>query len=139
MAAADISQEIADKLAIREVLEEYCLRLEVNEFDEWLDLFSDDTVYEVFRRELKGKKEMSDMLSLAPHGVHVGGALRIELNGDVAETVQNYAFFADDDSFTNNGWYFRRLARHGDTWKIVHTRVKMQKQTNKPLRATAEG
>lgn len=125
---------LADRIAVREVLDEYCLRLEVNDFADWLDLFTQDTVYEVFRQVLTGHKELADMLGQAPHGVHVGGAARIELNGDVAETVQNYAFFADDDRYSNNGWYFRTLVRRGDSWKISRTRVKMQKQTNRPLR-----
>lgn len=126
--------ELADKAAIREVMEEYCLRLEVNDFEEWLDLFTDDTVYEVHGKVLRGRKEVGETLSLAPHGVHIGGALRIDLAGDVAETVQNYVFHGENDRFSNNGWYYRTLVRSGETWKISHTRVKIQKQTNKPLR-----
>ena len=130
-------RNLADRVAIREVLDEYCLRMEINTFDEWLDLFTEDATYEVFRRTLTGHDEIRAMLSLAPHGVHVGGAARIEIAGDVAETVQNYAYFGDDDTTTNNGWYYRTLVRRGDTWKISHMRVKMQKQTNKPLRPEA--
>ena len=77
MADTDL-QRISDELAIRGVLDEYCLRLEVNAFEEWLDLFTEDTVYHVFRRALRGREELGAMLSLAPHGVHVPGALRIE-------------------------------------------------------------
>lgn len=131
--------QLADKIAVREVLDEYCLRMEINSFDEWLDLFTEDAVYEVFRKELKGHDEIRAMLSLAPHGVHIGGAVRMEIRGDVAETVQNYAFFGDDDSLTNNGWYYRRLVRSGESWKISHMRVKMQKQSNRPLRAPDGG
>lgn len=120
-------QELADTLAIREVLDEYCLRLELNPFEEWLELFTDDTVYEVFRRTLNGKKEMAAMLSQAPDGVHIGGPARIEVDGDVAETVQNYAFYADDPQFSNQGWYYRTLVRTAEGWKISHTRVKLQK------------
>lgn len=80
-------QQLADTIAIRAALDEYCLRLEVNPFDDWLDLFTDDTVYEVFRKELKGREEVKAMLSQAPHGVHLGGALRIELDGDNAKTI----------------------------------------------------
>ena len=122
----------ADEAAIREVLDEYCLRLELNPFDEWLDLFTDDTVYEVFRRTLKGRGEVSAMLSQAPEGVHIGGAARITVSGDRAETVQNYIFIADEDKYSNQGWYYRTLVRTGDGWKISHTRVKIQKTDNKP-------
>lgn len=125
--AADI-QQLADKIAIRELMEEYCLRLEVNDFEDWLDLFTADSVYEVHRFVLTGHDEIRGTLSLAPHGVHLDGALRIELDGDKAETIQNYAFYADDPKFSNQGWYYRTVVRTAEGWKISHTRVKMQKR-----------
>ncbi|MCW1428323.1 nuclear transport factor 2 family protein [Novosphingobium sp. JCM 18896] len=131
-------QRLADELAVRRVLDEYCLRLEVNDFEEWLDLFTDDTVYEVYRRELKGRDAVRDMLSKAPHGVHLGGPMRITLDGDRAETIQNYLFIAAEDAAWNMGWYFRTVVRTADGWKIAHTKVQMQKigSGTPPLLAT---
>ena len=80
MTDADM-QKMADELAIRRVLDEYCLRLEVNPFEEWLDLFTEDTVYDVFRHSLRGRKAVAAMLSQAPHGVHIPGASRIDVEG----------------------------------------------------------
>ena len=127
MATVEELQKLADLVAVRAVLDEYCLRLEVNPFEEWLDLFTDDTIYEVFRRTLTGRDELRNMLSQAPHGVHLGGAARITLDGDRAETIQNYLFVASEDASWNMGWYFRTLVRTAGGWKIAHTRVKMQK------------
>lgn len=118
-------QAIADELAIRRVLDEYCLRLEVNAFEEWLDLFTDDAVYSLFRRSLSGKAEISAMLSQAPHGVHLPGAARITVNGDRAETVQSYLFVPTSDDKWNAGWYKRSLVRTDEGWKIAHTSVKI--------------
>lgn len=123
------TQMLVDKHAIAEVLDEYCLRLEVNPFAEWLDLFTDDTVYEVYHYTLRGREEVSELLSKAPHGVHIGGPKRIILNGDTAETIQSYTFFGDNNKFSNNGWYYRTLVRTEQGWKISHTLVKQQ---NKP-------
>jgi len=104
MPQSDQLDAIADELAVRKVLDEYCLRLEVNTFEEWMDLFTDDTVYEVFKRELRGREQVSAMLSQAPKGVHLGGPVRVELQGDRAETVQNYLFIgSDSDSGTWGG------------------------------------
>lgn len=125
-------QALADEMAVRAVLHEYCLRLEVNNFEEWLELFTSDTVYEVFRRELKGRDEVRAMLSQAPHGVHLPGAARVTLEGDRAETVQNYLFIGSDDAAWNMGWYFRTLVRTPEGWRIAHTRVKMQKIGTSP-------
>lgn len=122
-------QQLVDQQTIREVLDEYCLRLELNPFAEWLDLFTEDTVYEVFRQTLRGRQEVAAMLSQAPDGLHVGGAARITLRGDEAETVQNYIFIGNDPKFSNQGWYYRTLVRTDAGWKISHTKVKMQKIT----------
>jgi len=127
MSTAEQIQRLADKIAIRELLDEYCLRLEVNPFEEWLDLFTDDTVYEVYGKTLSGRRELADMLSKAPHGVHLGGPMRITVDGDTADTVQNYAFFGDNDKYTNKGWYHRTLKRTEKGWRISHTRVEFQK------------
>ena len=86
-----------------------------------------DTVYEVFRRTLRGREEVAAMLSQAPHGLHLGGALRVELDGDTAKTVQNYLFINGQTREWNMGWYHRTLVRTGEGWKISDTVVKMHK------------
>jgi ketosteroid isomerase-like protein len=121
----DAMQQMADELAIRRVLDEYCLRLEVNAFDEWLDLFTDDAVYVVHRRTLNGRAEISAMLSQAPHGVHLPGATRITIEGDSAEVIQSYLFVANSNDSWNSGWYDRTLVRTEGGWKISRTVVKM--------------
>lgn len=126
-------QKLADEMAIRAVLDEYCLRLEIGDFEDWLDIFTDDTVYDVYRKVLNGRDEVRTLLSMAPEGVHLGGPARVTLDGDSAETVQNYLFIGSDDGAWNMGWYFRTLVRTVDGWKISHTKVKMQKiGTGKP-------
>ncbi len=127
MTAIPDTATIADRLAIREVLDEYCLRLELNAFEEWLDLFTIDAVYEVYGKTLAGREAIATMLSRAPHGVHIGGAARIELAGNVAQTVQNYVFHGDNAKYSNRGWYYRTLVRTREGWRISHTRVEFQK------------
>ena len=118
-------QRLSDELAIRRLLDEYCLRLEISAFDDWLDLYTEDTIYHVFRRSLRGREELRAMLSQAPHGVHVPGATRIEIAGDEADTTQSYLFVPASDSKWNAGWYRRRLVRTGQEWKIAETWVKV--------------
>ena len=120
-------QYLVDEAAVLRVLSEYCLRLEVNPFEEWMDMFTDDTVYEVHRRTLRGRAEVAAMLSQAPEGTHMGGAVRITFDGDTATTVQNYVFLANDEKFSNRGWYYRTLVRTGRDWKISHTKVVIHK------------
>jgi len=130
---ADQVQLLVDEMAVRTVLNEYCLRLEVDTFEDWMDLFTEDSIYEVYKKVLKGKDEIRALLSLAPHGVHLGGPMRITLAGDKAETIQNYLFIGEADAAWNMGWYFRTVVRTDDGWKIAHTTVKMVKiGTGKP-------
>jgi hypothetical protein len=121
-----------DELAIRRVLDEYCLRLEVNLFDEWLDLFTEDTLYEVYKLALKGRAEVAKVLGQAPHGVHIPGAARIVVKGDTAETIQNYLFISTGTDDWNAGWYFRDLVRTANGWKISRTRVKFARKGDLP-------
>lgn len=127
MVSQEEFQKLADEMAIRALLAEYCLRLEVDTFEEWMDVFTEDTVYEVYGRTLKGKDEVRALLSKAPDGLHLAGPARVTLNGDTAESVQNYLFVASADAAWNMGWYLRRLARTADGWRIAHTQVQMQK------------
>jgi SnoaL-like domain len=125
-------QHLADEAAIRKVLDEYCLRLELNSFEEWLELFTEDTVYEVYKLTLRGCKEVAEVLGQAPHGVHIGGAARITIAGDRAETVQNYVFISTSTDEWNSGWYHRTLVRSGAGWKIAHTKVKFARKDDLP-------
>lgn len=124
---SDQIRRLADEAAIRAVLAEYCLRLEVSTFEEWLDLFTDDCEYEIFRRQLKGRAEIAGMLSKAPPGIHLGGPARVEIDGDVAHTVQNFVFINAETKERNGGWYYDTLIRTADGWKISHLRLKFLK------------
>jgi len=125
-------EQLADELAIRRVLDEYCLRLELNTFDEWMDLFTEDSVYEVYKLKLEGREKITEVLSQAPHGVHLGGAARVTIDGDSAETVQNYAFVATGADEWNAGWYHRTLVRTANGWKISHTKVQFARKEDLP-------
>jgi SnoaL-like domain len=123
---------LVDEMAIRTVLDEYCLRLELGTFEDWMDLFTQDTVYEVYKLVLRGRKEVTEVLSQAPHGVHVPGATRIAIDGDRAQTIQNYAYISVSTDEWNAGWYHRELVRTASGWKIARTRVKFARKEGLP-------
>lgn len=130
-------QAVIDELAIRRVLDEYCLRLEANSFEEWMDLFTEDTVYEVYKLVLRGRQEVAGTLSKAPHGAHIGGPMRISIDGDKAETLQNYLFISTSADEWNVGWYDRTLVRTDLGWKIARTRVKIGRKDDLPMNERA--
>ena len=130
---------IADELAIRRLLDEYCLRLELDRFDDWLDLFTPDAVYEVYTLTLRGREEMAGVLGKAPHGVHIGGPVRITLGGESAETLQSYLFIATSSNEWNAGWYRREVVRRAGGWKIARTQVKFARKGTLAEDARANG
>lgn len=130
-------ERLADHLAIRELLDEYCLRLELDDFEQWLALFTEDAVYEVFGRTLRGREQIGEVLARAPRGLHLGGPVRIALAGDRAETVQSYLFLADDERRSNRGWYHRTLVRTAGGWRIARVRVALH-QPLSPERSPLE-
>jgi hypothetical protein len=102
-----------------------------------MDLFTEDTVYDVYGMTLTGRKEVSDMLSKAPHGTHLGGPARIRIEGDTARTLQNYIFVATSSDEWNVGWYDRTLVRTSEGWKIAHTKVKIGRKDSLPANERA--
>jgi hypothetical protein len=128
---------LIDELEVRRVLDEYCLRLEANQFADWLELFTEDTVYEVYKLILRGRQELNEVLSKAPHGTHLGGPSRITITKDRAETLQSYLFVATNANEWNTGWYDRTLVRTDLGWKIAHTRVKIGRKDSLPTNERA--
>jgi len=86
-----------------------------------MDLFTDDTVYEVFKRELRGREQVSAMLSQARKAFTWAG-VRVELQAIVRRRFRTTCSRLTATS-GNMGWYHRTLVRAGGTWKISHTKV----------------
>ena len=133
------SDAIADELAIRRLLDEYCLRLELGRFEDWLDLFTPDAVYEVYKLTLTGHAQIADVLGKAPHGVHIGGPARVTLDGARAETLQSYLFISTSSDEWNAGWYARDVVRTAAGWKIARCQVKFARKGALPEDARAQG
>ncbi|MBV1918062.1 MAG: nuclear transport factor 2 family protein [Sphingomonadaceae bacterium] len=131
MTQRDATQKLEDLAAIQSLLNEYCLRLEVNDFDEWLEVFTPDGVYEVHGKTLNGREEIGELLSQAPHGMHMPGATRITLDTDTAETIQSYQFISNDPASSNTGWYYRTVVRTEDGWKISYCKVVFNRPAKK--------
>ncbi len=139
MPEAVATDVVADEIAIRRLLDEYCLRLELGSFEDWLELFTPDAVYEVYKLTLNGHAEMTEVLGKAPHGVHIGGPARITMAGDAAETLQNYLFISTSSDEWNAGWYAREVVRTAAGWKIARCQVKFARKGALPEDKRAAG
>ena len=108
-----------EQAAIRDLLATYALTLDVDDIDACLALFADDGEFVVFG-ETWGRERIRTMLTRAPRGMHLTGAVLIDVCGETA-TVRSQVLFVNsathemrpalyDDELTkvSGQWRFRR-------------------------------
>lgn len=108
-----------DNEAIRGVIAEYALRLDTDDLDGCLALFTADAEYLVFGKTLDPER-VRRMFQRAPKGIHLTGASSIAVDGSTA-TARTQVLFVEsgnhtmrpalyDDEFVkvDGNWLFRR-------------------------------
>jgi hypothetical protein len=70
-----------DHVAIADLLARYCLALDADDVESWVDLFLPDARYEVYGRSFDGHEGLRRMIGAAPGGLHLGGPPVIEMTG----------------------------------------------------------
>jgi 3-phenylpropionate/cinnamic acid dioxygenase small subunit len=112
-----------DHVAIANLLARYCLALDLDDIDAWVELFVPDCVYEVFGRSWEGRDGLRKMASVAPRGLHLGGPPVIEMVGaDEARTRQNLLFAESVSGLLRACVYHDELHRTEDGWRIAKRR-----------------
>jgi hypothetical protein len=117
-------EAIADELAIRNLLAQYCLCLDLDDVDGWVALFTADAEYHVYGRAFRGHAGLRKMMSAAPGGLHLGGPPVVTLNGDRATTLQNLLFFERTTGEMRRSVYDDDLVRTPDGWRIQRRRCR---------------
>ncbi len=114
-----------DHVAITNLLARYCLALDLDDVDSWVDLFTADASYEVFGRTWEGHEGLRKLLRAAPGGLHLGGPPVIDMVGvDEAATTQNLLFVEARTGTMRRTLYTDRLHRTPDGWRIAHRRCR---------------
>lgn len=114
-----------DQVAIVDLLARYCLTLDADDVDGWLDLFTPDARYEVYGRSFDGHAGLRRMLDAAPGGLHLGGPPVIEMTGaDRARTRRNLLFVDRRTRDSRSAVYTDELHRTPEGWRIAHTRCR---------------
>lgn len=112
-----------DHVAITQLLARYCLTLDHDDIDAWVELFTPDAVYEVYGRTFEGRDGLRRMMSGAPRGLHLGGPPVICMRGpDRATTQQNLLFVDVADGVTRSAVYTDDLVRTSEGWRIAKRR-----------------
>jgi uncharacterized protein (TIGR02246 family) len=122
--------ELADRIEIRELAARYNNAIDDGQLDEFLELFTDDAVFEVAGSPpAKGKAEIAALISAFPTGhIHATTDAVVRVDGDLAtqrctliclgrrrdrgeQSVIATGRYADDFVRTASGWKFtKRLA-----------------------------
>jgi hypothetical protein len=112
-----------DHVEITDLLARYCIALDVDDVEGWLDLFTDDGRFEVYGRSFAGHDGLRRMATGAPGGLHLGGPPVIEmLTADTARTRQNLLFVERTGAEQRSAVYTDELRRTPSGWRFVSRR-----------------
>lgn len=109
--------------AITNLLARYCLLLDLDDVDAWVQLFTADASYEVFGRSWEGHDGLRKMMRGAPRGLHLGGPPVIDVvSADSANTMQNLLFVEATAGVMRRSVYTDELRLTGEGWRIFKRR-----------------
>ena len=115
----------ADDAEIRNLLARYCVLLDMDNVDDWIELFTPDATYLVYGRTFAGHEGLRKMMSGAPGGLHLGGPPAIECIDDRhARTIQNLLFVERSTGTMRRSLYNDELVRTDDGWRIASRRCR---------------
>jgi len=125
---------LEEKDAIHETIAEYCFHFDGGEFDKWVDLFTDDGVFDAGRMGVqKGKAALRAFLKNirltdgSPMVKHCVMNEVIKVSGDEA-TAKSYIVLVrakGEGALVNGlaGRYEDRLVKQGDRWLFKNRKV----------------
>lgn len=125
---------LEDKDAIRELLAEYCFRLDAGDYDGMAALFTADGVWETdfgkgtgrdgiagHAREIRARASET-----RPRGAHLTTNIVIALNGAEAQARSNWTVVqnsANGPVVSSGGTYIDRLAKVAGHWRFRHRKI----------------
>jgi len=121
---SDVPNTADDHAEIRNLLARYCVLLDIDDMGAWIQLFTDDGVYEVYGFQGVGHDGILKLLRGAPGGLHLGGPPMIDLDGDRAATVRNLLFVDRATGEQRHAVYDDELVRTAAGWRIARCRCR---------------
>jgi ketosteroid isomerase-like protein len=129
-----MSSMLEEKDAIHETIAEYCFHFDGGEFDKWVDLFTDDGVFDAGQVGVqKGKDALHAfvknvrLINGSPMMKHCVMNEVIKVNGNEA-TAKSYIVLMrskGEGALVNGlaGRYEDQLVKHGDRWLFKNRKV----------------
>lgn len=125
---------LEEKDAIREVLAEYCFRLDGGDYDGMAALFTEDGTWDTAFGKGTGRAAIAqlarDIRARAgdnrPRAIHLVTNIAIALHGDEAEVRSNWTVVQNSPEgpkIGSGGGYADRMAKQGGTWLFQYRKI----------------
>ena len=125
---------VEEKDAIREVLAEYCFRLDDGRFAEMADLFAEDGTWETAFGKATGRAAIAELArSLRaraqeprPRAVHLVSNVAIVLDDERATVRSNWMVMqnsADGPKIGSGGAYYDEMVKENDRWLFRYRKI----------------
>jgi len=123
---------LEDKDAIRELLACYCFHFDNGEFERWLELFTEDAVFDLGTRgRFAGRDALRTFLTIIPLTDGLPGMRHCVMNSIVAvdgdrATAQSYVAVVQGGRTVGinvMGRYEDRLIKHNGAWRFAERKV----------------
>lgn len=127
-----MSDALADKDAIRELLAVYCFHLDDGAFEQMAALFTEDGVWETAFGTGTGRAGIvAQAQGIAgsgprPRRVHLTTNIVITLDGDSARVQSNWVMFHNTPAgpgISSGGAYFDHVVKQDGRWLFRHRRI----------------
>jgi hypothetical protein len=126
---------LEEKDAIREVLAEYCFRLDGGRYDDMAALFSDDGTWETAFGKAAGPAAIAQLArdirlragdNPSPRAIHLVTNIVIALDGERAEVRSNWTVVqnsSDGPKIGSGGAYADEMVKRGGKWLFRHRKI----------------
>jgi len=125
---------VEDKEAIREVLAEYCFRLDDGRFAEMAALFTEDGTWDTAFGKATGRAAIAELASSLrtraqqprPRAVHLVTNVAITLDGEHARVRSNWMVMQNDPQgprIGSGGAYLDEMVRSEGSWRFRYRKI----------------
>jgi len=129
-----MSNALAEKDAIREVLAEYCFRLDGGHYDDMAALFTEDGTWDTAFGAAIGRAAIAQQArdirartgDNRPRAIHLVTNIVIALNGNEAEVRSNWTVVQNSPTgpkIGSGGGYADRMVKEGGTWRFRYRKI----------------
>ncbi len=130
---------LEEKDAIREVLAEYCFRLDGGDYDGMAALFTEDGTWDTafgkgtgraaiaqLARDVRANGNHEGAGDSRPRAIHLVTNIAIKLDGDTAEVRSNWTVVQnspDGPKIGSGGGYADRMVKQGSAWLFHYRKI----------------